>query len=441
VAAGQAVEALRRTKRRRGNALEQWEVAIVKAMLAKQDRTDQDILAHFTRPTRSVNHRLIGQIRKGTAHARTTAASQEDLAEFLATWPEIDSQTGLSLRGDELLIKAREAMIAAVHTFNGAGLYFRAELFVVTAIIAWTYLHHAYFKRLGVDYRYFRNIEGAKQVVATEGGADRYWELSHCLRHTKCPLTKGMKDNLEFLIELRHEIEHRSTSRIDDAVSTQLQACCINFNDIIKAQFGPQYGLERRLPIALQFMTFSSDQRAVLKRAANLPRNIETMMDAFSDRMTPEEKLDPHFAFRVNFTPVLANRPAGADQVIEFSKATPQQAGAIAFVKEVDRRKYRPGQIVKMMKAEGYRRFTMQSHTDLWNVEKAKDPKLGFGSPLFGTEGWGWNEKWVAHVREHCAEHSDHYGKPTPQPLPPATEVTPPQVPAVAPAGPAVATE
>ncbi|MGI4744844.1 MAG: DUF3644 domain-containing protein [Janthinobacterium lividum] len=403
-------------QRSRGNALEQWEVAIVKAMLSKQGRTDQDILAYFTRPTRSVNHRLIGQIRKGIMHVSTPTASEEDLSEFLATWPEIDPQTGLSLRGDELLIKAREAMIAAVQTFNGAGLYFRAELFIVTAIIAWTYLHHAYFKSLSIDYRYFREVDGNKQVVTTDGGAERYWELGYCLRHVKCPLTKGMISNLEFLIELRHEIEHRSTSRIDDAVSTQLQACCINFNEVIKGQFGPQYGLERRLPIALQFLTFSSDQRAVLKRGVNLPRNIETMMDAFSDRMSAEERLDPHFAFRVNFIPLLANRPASADQVIEFSKATPQETGAIAFIKEVDRKKYRPGQIVAMMKAAGYGRFTMQSHTDLWQVEKAKDPKLGFGSPTYGNEGWGWNEKWLTHVRKHCAIHSEHYGRPVAQP-------------------------
>jgi hypothetical protein len=166
--------------------------------------------------------------------------------------------------------------------------------------------------------------------------------LGYCLKHSKSPLTKGMIDNLKFLLDLRHEIEHRSTSRIDDAISTQLQACCINFNNVIKAQFGPQYGLERRLPIALQFMTFSSDQRAVLKRAANLPRNIETLMDDFSARMTTEEKLDPDFAFRVNFTPVLANRSASADEVIEFSKTTPQEAGAIAFIKEVDRIPGRP---------------------------------------------------------------------------------------------------
>ena len=64
-----------------------------------------------------------------------------------------------------------------------------------------------------------------------------------------------------------------------------------------------------------------------------------------------------------------------------------------------------------MMKADGYRRFTVQSHTDLWQAEKAKDPKLGYGSPLCANEGWGWNEKWVAHVRQHCTEYAERYGK------------------------------
>jgi hypothetical protein len=115
---------------------------------------DQDKLAYFTRPARSVNHRAIGEIRKKEKHALVKPATEEELEEFLATWPDIDPQTGLSIRGDELLIKAREAMIAAVHIFNGAGLTFRAELFIVTSIIAWTYLLHAWFRREGIDYRY-----------------------------------------------------------------------------------------------------------------------------------------------------------------------------------------------------------------------------------------------------------------------------------------------
>ena len=48
----QVVEVAKKTKRRRGNALEKWEVGIVKAMLAKQRRTDQDILLLISRDRR-----------------------------------------------------------------------------------------------------------------------------------------------------------------------------------------------------------------------------------------------------------------------------------------------------------------------------------------------------------------------------------------------------
>ena len=287
-------------KRRRGHALEKWEIAIVKAMLAKGGYNDQDVLAFFTRPTRSINHARIGDIRTEAKHKTIKAATEEELADFLATWPDVDPQTGLSLRGDELLLKAREAMIAAVHLFNGAGLTFRAELFIVTAIIAWTYLLHAWFRREGIDYRY-RKADSSTHKTAH--GEDKYWELGRCLIHARRPVSRAVVKNLEFLIELRHEIEHRSTNRIDDAVSAKLQACCINFNESIKNLFGSQHGLERRLPIALQFVTFSSDQRSLLKKASTLPPHLEAMMDAFHKNLTSEEQADPQFAYRVAFVP------------------------------------------------------------------------------------------------------------------------------------------
>jgi hypothetical protein len=196
--------------RRRGNKLERWEIALIKAMVADgRWPNDQDILAYFTRPTRSINHRAIAEIRTGTKHTAVKASAPEELDSFLVSWPEVDAETGLSLRGDELLIKAREAMIAAVHTFNSAGLTFRAELFVVTAIIAWTYLLHTWFRREGIDYRYTKNQGGEKVVVKTQNGAEKYWDLSQCLKHARCPIEAGARSNLELLLELRHEIEHR----------------------------------------------------------------------------------------------------------------------------------------------------------------------------------------------------------------------------------------
>jgi hypothetical protein len=95
--------------RRRGNKLERWKIALIKAMAADgRWPNDQDILAYFTRPTRSINHRAIAEIRTAAKHATVKAATAEELDAFVASWPEVGAETGLSLCGDELLIKARE---------------------------------------------------------------------------------------------------------------------------------------------------------------------------------------------------------------------------------------------------------------------------------------------------------------------------------------------
>ncbi|MDP4033616.1 MAG: DUF3644 domain-containing protein [Pseudorhodobacter sp.] len=391
--------------RRRGNKLEQWEIAVIKTMASdKRWQNDQDILAYFTRPTRSINHRAIGEIKKGAKHADVKAASIEVMESFIASWPEVDAETGLSRRGDELLIKAREAMIAAVHTFNSAGLTFRAELFIVTAIIAWTYLLHALFKREGIDYRY-----SADNNDQTPQGAERYWDLSQCLKHPRCGVEPGAHNNLLFLQELRNEIEHRSTSRIDDAVSAKLQACCINFNDAIKDWFGAQYALERRLPIALQFVTFSPDQQALLKKAHSLPRNVETMLDEYEHRLTPKQRDDPRFAFRVFMVHKTANRAPGADLAVELIPPGSDIAEKFNLaLKEVEKRKYLPTEICKTMQAEGWLRFSQTRHTELWKRLGAKDPKKGFGVVAVGKQ-WCWYEIWVTRVRDECARNPEKY--------------------------------
>lgn len=336
------------------------------------------------------------------------AAAESDLEEFLANWPEIDPETGLSLRGDELLIKAREAMIAAVHLFNGAGLTFRAELFIVTAIIAWTYLLHAWFKREGIDYRY-RGVGGA--VLHTRQGEDKYWELAHCLRHARRPVSPGAVLNLEFLLELRHEIEHRSTNRIDDQVSAKLQACCLNFNDAIKNWFGHRYGLEHRLPIALQFVTFSNDQRLALKRASALPPHIATMMDAFHQRLDEDQQADPAFAYRVAFVPKVGARASNADLAVEFIGAETAESQEInrVLLKEINRRRYTPTEVWQQMQAEGYPSFNRARHTELWQQLDAKVPAKGFGQTGDYRNTWVWFESWLDRVRAHCQEHVERY--------------------------------
>lgn len=398
---------------RRQNRLEQWEIAVIKTMITDgRWPTDQDVLSYFTRPTRSINHRAIAEVRTGKKHAGVQPASMQELDDFIGNWPDVDYETGLSIRGDELLVKAREAMIAAVHTFNSAGLTFRAELFIVTAIIAWTYLMHSWFKRERIDYRYTKDVDGQKVVVCTANGGEKYWDLSFCLKHVRCPVERGTRDNLEYLIELRNEIEHRSTSRIDDALCAELQACCINFNDFIRTVFGAQYGLERRLPIALQFVTFGPDQRALLKKAATLPRNIETAMDIFQRHLTAEQLADPRFAFRLFMAHRTANRAAGADLAVQLVPAGDEHPEALKYaLKEVEKRKFLPSEVVRKIRSEGYNLFTMDDHTRLWKRLAAKDPAKGYGAVAVGSQ-WCWYETWLNRVREECIANPDWYGRP-----------------------------
>jgi putative transposase len=68
--------------------LEKWEAALIKAMIAvKQPKTNQDILAYFTRPSRSLNHRVVGEIRADKKHKGVKAATAEELEAFLSSYP------------------------------------------------------------------------------------------------------------------------------------------------------------------------------------------------------------------------------------------------------------------------------------------------------------------------------------------------------------------
>lgn len=389
-------------RKRRRSKLENWEIALVKAMLTRGCYNDQEILAYFTRPTRSVNHRVIGEIRNRAKYARLTPATEGQLDNFLETWHEIDPETGLSLRGDELLIKAREAMIAAVHIFNSAGLTFRTELFIVTAIIAWTYLLHARFKGIGIDFRY---------STKTPRGERKHWDLSKCLKHESCGVMPSVKKNLEFLLELRHEIEHRSTSRIDDAVGSKLQSCCINFNNAIKGFFGPQHGLEKRLPVALQFVSFGINQRELLKKLCDVPQHVSTFVSIFENGLTEEQLADPAYQMRVAFVPIASNRASSADEAIKFVKSDSDEARAVRDIvlKKVSKPRHIATQVVERVKQEGFPRFSMHHHTKLWKQLGAKNPAKGYGCKGDYKHSWVWFDNWITRVLEHCRENADRY--------------------------------
>ena len=76
-------------------------------------------------------------------------------------------------------------------------------------------------------------------------------------------------------------------------------------------------------------------------------------------------------------------------------------------LKEVERPKLLPTEIVELMKSEGYSYFRLQEHTKLWQKMDGKNPGKGYGYELGGR--WFWYGRWLEVVRKHCAANADTY--------------------------------
>jgi hypothetical protein len=312
---------------------------------------------------------------------------------------------------NELIAKARESMLCAVQIFNNPNILFKSESFIVLAIISWTYLMHAYYRGIDIDYRYYVMNGKKKKFDKTKRGAYKYWELERCLDDAACPVDNVTKDNLKFLIGLRHEIEHQMTSRIDDYLSARFQACCLNFNHYIKDFFGPETGIDKHLSFSLQFSSISEPQAKQLQLYSDLPNNISSYITNFDEAITDEEFNDPRYSYRVLYIPKTVNRKGQADKVIEFIPADSPEAKGLnkeyRLIKEKEKPKYSPGEIVTRMQERGFVKFYMYQFIKLWQSLDGKNPAKGYGVMVSKT--WYWYESWIEQVEKHCLQHKNEY--------------------------------
>ncbi len=310
----------------------------------------------------------------------------------------------------QLVSQSRDAALTAVQVFNNPLVKFKSETFIVLMNIAWTYVLHAHYRRAGVEYRYHRRRGKRRFYDRTADGSFRYWDLTKCLAAPDCPLDAPTKQNLLFLIGLRNEIAHHMSPALDGFVSARYQACCLNYNQYVKLLFGEKYGIDRVLGYTLQFQSLSREQLSA-PRDAELPASVRSFIARFDSELSTEELNSDRFAFRMFFVPKLVGKPGQADEVIEFLKPDSEIAQNInrAYItlKEVERPKYRPGQIVQMMRDEGFADFSMHWHTELWRDLDAKSSGKGWGVEVADT--WYWYASWIDIVRDHCRNHADEY--------------------------------
>ena len=312
----------------------------------------------------------------------------------------------------ELVTKAKESALCAIKVFNDPLIKFKSEAFVVLIVVAWTYLLHAYYRSKQIDYRYYKQNAKRKTYDLTKHGAKKHWELERCLDDDKCPLDSDTRNNLKFLIGLRHEIEHQMTRSLDNYLSGRYQAAVLNFNHYLKALFGQRHALDNHLTYSIQFVELSGEQLHQSKTPEELPANLRTYIGAFDGSLTHDEYNAPRYSYRLLFKQKLVNRPGQADKVIEFIDPKSDLAKTIDkefwVKKEVERPKFRPAQVVEEIKKAGFPRFRIQpDHVDMWKTEKAKDIGKGYGVDVAGT--WLWYESWIKRCLELCNAAGDKY--------------------------------
>ena len=312
----------------------------------------------------------------------------------------------------ELIRNSRDAALNAVQTFNNPLTTFKAETFIVLMIIAWTYLLHAHYHQKQIEYRYYEKGLKRRKFQRTKSGAFKYWEIEQCLSNRACPLDEPTKLNLRFLIGLRNEIEHHRSAGADERFSGRYLACCLNYERYICELFGNQHSLGTATAFTLQFRDLnapSTPEEAV----APLPSNVAKYLREFDAQLSDDNMKSQYFRRRFLFVPLVTTKKAQSHEVIEFVRPESDLGKEIndsyhrVLLKEVERPKHLPNQVIKLMNKEGYSRFNMYHHTTLWQRLDGRNPSKGYGVQVAST--WYWYDRWVDEVRKHCATNRQLY--------------------------------
>jgi len=221
-----------------------------------------------------------------------------------------------------------------------------------------------------------------------------------------CPVSPALFALLQSF-RRKSTTSHKIAYFFSVSLSAKLQACAINFDYNICKLFGDRYNLSKELSLAIQFSPLSPEQRDNLQDNLHITTNVKNFVVDFENVLSDEALRSSRYAYRVLFVPINAKRPGQADQVVEFVKSdSPLAEGlekAYAVIKETEKRKYLPSEVVSLLKGKGYDRFSINKHTELWKSCDAKNPKFSYGVLISKT--WYWYETWVHEVEKFCEAH------------------------------------
>lgn len=358
-------------------ALTAEEKSVAKALLIGGMR-NQDVhaLLNFGR-TVTINFGRISGIKKDKT---IIPASMDDVELYKKRKECYDPSTKLSIFNDERIIRSRESMILAVSLFNNPSFKFKTELFSVLSNISWTYLMHEYYLRKGVNIL----VENGQTI-----------SLSQMINRNDCPLSKGAKNNIRSIKLIRDNVEHKLFGQSDQNWLPLFQACCLNYDKYISLFFGKEKSLCKELSLALQFSKLDLEQASITQKY-DIPSEMSALDALLNAELTEEDLSDIEYKFRVVYTLDSASK---GNSHFHFVNPQSEEGKNIHNVLQKfkiadDIYKYKPGDVVRLVKSKGNKTFTIHHHTIAWRHYKAR-PDSGSNTP----------EKTD---RKYCIYHAAH---------------------------------
>ncbi len=321
--------------------------------------------------------------------------SDKKLEQYIKVQSSYDPVTLLNPYKDARLIRAREAMITAVQSFNNPSITFKTELFCVLANIAWTYLLH-------------EKLEQTKQGSSLKDNGNSI-TVSGTLDKEICPIKdEAVKENLRKIIKIRDAVEHTFFVGGEECFGLLFQACCINFENHMTEWFGNHLSLSKELSLALQFVRLSKGQVTQVE-TTNFPKKIK----ALSNEILNSEFADNN-AFQLTvFYSTEATSKTNADihKLVNYKEDVEYQETAIKKQKHI---KLSQDELVNKVREKGYVRFSAWEHQQFWKKKwpdaatrnkKAQD----YGEVILKNQ-WLWYEQtWLPEVIKYCQENKDKF--------------------------------
>lgn len=377
-------------------ALTAFEKKIVKGFLARGWR-NQDIQALVNlRRNATINSARITEVKQSV---KIKPASNNDLDFYIARKDSYDPQTGLNFYDDERLIRARESMIVAVQIFNSPTLKFKTEIFAVLVNIAWTYLLHEHYHRKG------------QPIIQDDG---RSLLLSQMTRRADCPLSQGIKDNIESLKEIRDAVEHTLLRKSDNNWLQLFQANCLNFEKTLCDLFGKKTSLSNELSFSLQFSKLSFEQIVEVQKY-DIPEGIEALDRNISERLGKERLKDIEYSFSVYYGFVNSPQSKSHIQFFRPEDVQGQEITNVLVKHEVadERWPYKPGKVCELIRQKSGKPFIVRNHTQAWRKFKAR-PIAGSQQPdntnkdfchyHLAHKDYTYSEKWIDYIVEYISD-------------------------------------